>query len=339
MSTTAISSASTATGTFAEASGGAELDREAFLLLLTTQFQYQDPLNPMEDKEFIAQLAQFSALEQQMNTNATMESMLAVQMQEQTISAVSYIGNSVSARGYGVSLDEAGDASLLQFGIEEPMSEGYVNIFDAAGTLVSTIPLGAFSAGWHDFTWDGSTNTGSPASPGVYTAYVAAFGEDGESISTDTNVSGVVTGVQYYEDGSVLTLSDGRQVALSYVREVQAPTNSGDTDTSEEDEDSSITDIIEDLFTDDTESAASTTDTASTDTTATDSTIIDQAADTLVDTANAATGAVSDAVDTGVQQAAETVQSVAATVTDTTTQPIQQQSGIASALESALQLF
>lgn len=47
------------------------LDKDAFLLLLTTQMSNQDPLNPMEDKEFIAQLAQFSSLEQMQNLNKT----------------------------------------------------------------------------------------------------------------------------------------------------------------------------------------------------------------------------------------------------------------------------
>ncbi|MCL2355851.1 MAG: hypothetical protein FWC70_01670 [Defluviitaleaceae bacterium] len=50
-----------------------DLDRQAFLNLLITQLRYQDPLNPMDDRDFIAQMAQFSALEQMMNLNATFE--------------------------------------------------------------------------------------------------------------------------------------------------------------------------------------------------------------------------------------------------------------------------
>ncbi|MCL1843930.1 MAG: hypothetical protein FWF79_08960 [Defluviitaleaceae bacterium] len=50
-----------------------DLDRNAFLNLLITQLRHQDPLNPMDDRDFIAQMAQFSALEQMMNLNATFE--------------------------------------------------------------------------------------------------------------------------------------------------------------------------------------------------------------------------------------------------------------------------
>ena len=50
-----------------------DLDRQAFLRLLMTQMQHQDPLNPMDDREFMGQMAQFSALEQMMNLNATFE--------------------------------------------------------------------------------------------------------------------------------------------------------------------------------------------------------------------------------------------------------------------------
>ncbi|TCK97894.1 FlgD-like protein [Natranaerovirga hydrolytica] len=50
---------------------GDSLGKDAFLQLLVTQMQHQDPLNPMDDKEFIAQMAQFSALEQMQNLNAS----------------------------------------------------------------------------------------------------------------------------------------------------------------------------------------------------------------------------------------------------------------------------
>ena len=69
------------------ATGGSDLGKEEFLQLLVTQFQYQDPLNPMEDKEFIAQLAQFSSLEQNMKLNENMENLLSLQQQQTVIGA------------------------------------------------------------------------------------------------------------------------------------------------------------------------------------------------------------------------------------------------------------
>ena len=64
-----------------------ELGKEQFLQLLVTQLQNQDPLNPMEDQEFIAQMAQFSSLEQLMNLNTSMEGLTDATNNQQMFSA------------------------------------------------------------------------------------------------------------------------------------------------------------------------------------------------------------------------------------------------------------
>lgn len=70
MAVDAVSSGSNSSAsTTQKAVGYAQLDRNAFLKLLITQLQYQDPMQPLEDKEFIAQLAQFSSLEQMQQMN------------------------------------------------------------------------------------------------------------------------------------------------------------------------------------------------------------------------------------------------------------------------------
>ncbi|MEN6521598.1 MAG: flagellar hook capping FlgD N-terminal domain-containing protein [Armatimonadota bacterium] len=86
-STTAVDGSSSTT-TSTSSSSSSSLDKEAFLKLLTTQLQYQDPLSPMDNTEYIAQLAQFSSLEQMTNVSSNLESI--------SDSLDSYLGSLVS---------------------------------------------------------------------------------------------------------------------------------------------------------------------------------------------------------------------------------------------------
>lgn len=72
MSTTAINGYSQTTQTNTTSKANDALGKDDFLKMLVTQLRYQDPLQPMEDKEFIAQMAQFSSLEQMQNMNTAM---------------------------------------------------------------------------------------------------------------------------------------------------------------------------------------------------------------------------------------------------------------------------
>jgi flagellar basal-body rod modification protein FlgD len=78
----------------ASSSQSGELDKNAFLNLLITQLRYQDPTNPVNDREFIAQLAQFSSLEQASLTN---QSLLLLAQMNSTSQALGLIGKKISA--------------------------------------------------------------------------------------------------------------------------------------------------------------------------------------------------------------------------------------------------
>lgn len=73
-----------------------DLGKDAFLKILMTQLQNQDPLNPMEDKEFIAQMASFSSLEQMQNLNQTFNKFIESQWQNQLISFQQFVGKDVT---------------------------------------------------------------------------------------------------------------------------------------------------------------------------------------------------------------------------------------------------
>ncbi|MCQ6274098.1 flagellar hook assembly protein FlgD [Bacillus sp. V3B] len=98
------------------------LGKDEFLQLLMAQLQNQDPSNPMEDTEFIAQMAQFSTLEQMTNMNSTFEKFIAQQQQSQLISYNQFVGKEIAWHklneledGTTEVLDGVGKVASIQF--------------------------------------------------------------------------------------------------------------------------------------------------------------------------------------------------------------------------------
>ena len=75
--------------------GQGNLDKDDFMKLLIAQLQNQDPTNPMKDTEFIAQMAQFSSLEQTMNLSKAFEKFAESQNQSQMIQYNSFVGKEI----------------------------------------------------------------------------------------------------------------------------------------------------------------------------------------------------------------------------------------------------
>ncbi len=226
----AVSSSSAISSAVSSEIGGSTLGKEDFMLLLVTQFQYQDPLNPMEDKEFIAQLAQFSSLEQMMNMNESMTSLTAATQSQELVNATSYIGKNVDVTGNTISkqTDASGKAVItkMRYALGENMASGTINVVDSNGVVVNTITLPAQSAGTHEFDdWDGTIYGGKEfAGDGVYTLYPQFKNADGEPIvNYDMVVDGLVTGVINDNGIAHLSLSDGRTTPLAGVRRVSLP--------------------------------------------------------------------------------------------------------------------
>ncbi|MFJ7970802.1 flagellar hook assembly protein FlgD [Psychrobacillus sp. NPDC096389] len=86
--------------------GSNALGKDAFLKILMTQLQNQDPTNPMKDTEFIAQMAQFSSLEQMQNLATAFKEFAAVQEQSQMIEYSSFVGKEVKWHEVTDKLDE-----------------------------------------------------------------------------------------------------------------------------------------------------------------------------------------------------------------------------------------
>ncbi len=210
-----------------------QLGQDDFLKLLLTQMQNQDPANPMEDKEYMAQMAQFSSLEQLTQMNSSMKTMIGNNSQDQMVSAVGFIGKEVKAEGYTVSR-EGDSVSKVFYGLGEPVANAFINIYDNNKNLVRTVQLGSKAEGTYEFEWDGKDYAGKDVPDGVYTIAMAAEDANGKPVMVKTEVSGEVTGVVSEGGQQYLHLKDGRYINFLNIREVVSPTDVSQQDESSE---------------------------------------------------------------------------------------------------------
>jgi len=199
-----------------------QMGKQQFLELLTTQLEHQDPLDPMKDKEFVAQLAQFTSLEQLTNISSGVEALNNSQTQDEMLGAVNYIGKEVLAQGDAV-YKQDDQVSSVYFSLEDQTATTYANVLDSNGNVVQSVNLGAFQPGDYTYTWNGKNFNGSEAPNGEYTVTFAALDKNDKSVMVDKQVAGKVVGLQRENGVASLVLSGGRTIKLSEVREVVAP--------------------------------------------------------------------------------------------------------------------
>ncbi|WP_461208836.1 flagellar hook assembly protein FlgD [Desulfocurvus sp. DL9XJH121] len=196
-----------------------ELGKDAFLHLLIAQLEWQDPLDPMDDTEMVAQLAQFTTLETMQGISSKMDETLEIMDQELFAHATGYIGKDVEAAGSTIVKD--GDSiSTVTFTLTSDSASTYAHILTTGGDVITTVPLGGLAAGEYSYVWDGLDLDGNEVDDGSYYIAFKVFDENGDSSVVSTQVSGTVQSV-FAEDGEVyLELSDGRTIAASGLSKV-----------------------------------------------------------------------------------------------------------------------
>lgn len=193
-------------------------DFDAFLQLLTTQLRNQDPLEPMDANEFTNQLVQFSAVEQQIQTNSYLEDLITSTQAQSVNAAVNYLGSTVRAAGVTTTLSD--DSASWDMVTSAGATDSTISIYDENGQEVYTTAY-SVDAGESTFTWDGKSNTGASMPDGVYSIQVIGNNSDGDSIPVYTAVQGKVTGIDFTGSEPILQLGDVR-VTLASVMEIQA---------------------------------------------------------------------------------------------------------------------
>ena len=197
---------------------GDELGKNEFLELLVAQLNNQDPMSPQENGEFIAQLAQFSTVEGIEKMNSSIDSMVSSFQSSQALQASSLVGRTVVIPTDQAMIDpQAGFTGQLAL----PQASGAVtvNVYDDAGSVVSTINLGAQGAGINEFAWDGKDASGNVLPAGKY-RFEAQASINGETKQLATllpaNVDSVSLGVGHGGE-MVLNLAGLGSIGLSEV--------------------------------------------------------------------------------------------------------------------------
>lgn len=167
---------------------------DTFLTLLTTQLQNQDPMNPMNSDQFTQELVQFSGVEQQINTNDNLKTLISMQQGNSTNNAINYLGKNITITdGSGQLTDGEADWSYALGGAAGNTT---ITVTDSNGKVVYT-GKGETKSGQHDFAWNGKDNNGRQLDDGTYKLSVAATAPDGSAIETAVASKGVVSEVNF----------------------------------------------------------------------------------------------------------------------------------------------
>jgi len=161
-----------------------------FLTLLTTQLKNQDPTSPMDSNAFTQQLVMYSQVEQQINTNDNLKSLISQGSSNAAAMTTGYLGKKVSIVNGNAAL--IGGNAGWTYNLSGPAAASQLTVTDANGKAVYTT-AGEIGAGNHSFAWNGKDNSGNQLSDGGYKLTVAAINAAGGTVDNSVASAGTVT--------------------------------------------------------------------------------------------------------------------------------------------------
>lgn len=192
---------------------------DTFLTLLTTQLKHQSPLDPLDTNQLTQQLVQFTEVEQSVQQNANLETLIRLSTANAVTNVVGFLGSEITLSGKTAEFKNG--AATWNFEIDQAADNVNFTIRDSNGVSVFTNSAPA-PAGKNAFIWDGQTDNGLPAPDGEYTLTVTAVDSSGTAINVTTEIVGIVDGVSFKGTEPVL-LMGGREIKLDEIISVMLP--------------------------------------------------------------------------------------------------------------------
>lgn len=193
------------------------MGRDDFLKLFVAQLENQNPLDPLDNSAFTAQLAQFSSLEQLLDINKNLENSQSMQSTINSSQSVAYLDKEIMAMGDAAILVD-GNAEI-NYSLSDDATEVIIGFYDYQDNLVKSVSLGAQAEGDQQFIWDGKDSNGLPLTDGKYTFAVAASGDTGD-VGTTGYITGRVDSISY-DNGVPLFSVNGIEIKQEDIQSIK----------------------------------------------------------------------------------------------------------------------
>jgi flagellar basal-body rod modification protein FlgD len=218
--TTTTSNTSTAQAASAVGSQEFAGNFNTFLTLLTTQLQNQDPLSPMDTSQFTSQLVEFASVEQQINMNTNLQSLMSMQQTSDSLQALQLVGANVTINSNTAALSQATNSpATWSFSSPSPAT-GTVTITSSTGQVAFTGTT-SLSAGSQNYIWNGQGNNGVTWPDGNYTLSITATGANGQPVTVTTQVQGTISSVNISQNPPMITV-DGQNYPISAIQSINS---------------------------------------------------------------------------------------------------------------------
>ncbi|GAA3913450.1 flagellar hook assembly protein FlgD [Litoribacillus peritrichatus] len=217
-STDALATYRTQTSNASSTQGSDELGQDQFMELLVAQLTNQNPLDPQENGDFIAELAQFSSVEGIDKLNTSVESMMSDYKSSQALQASSLVGRQVVVKQDTAYWSGEGNVAAM-VDVPEGATNVMLSITNSAGALVGEIPMTKAVPGENGILWDGKDNEGNVLPAGAY-KFKATGVVDEKAKTFEVYGSAKVNSVTLAGGDMMLNVAGVGKVPMSDIREI-----------------------------------------------------------------------------------------------------------------------
>ena len=189
---------------------------QSFLKLLTTQLQNQNPLSPLDTNQFTQQLVEFAGVQQQINTNDSLATLVSLQQTAQSSQALQFVGKTAVVKGSTATLTSS--QAEWEFNIPSASTIN-ISIANSTGANVYTKSFTVAAGNNQAFGWNGLGTDGTQQPDGNYTLTATAKDSAGNTVAVTTSVAGVVSSVDLTQSPPLLTIG-GQTFTVNQVESI-----------------------------------------------------------------------------------------------------------------------